>query len=139
MGRALFAVRDDEVAAGSMGIDVFKLKVIGFTLSAPFGAAAGSIYAHYMGSLVPYMAEVSETFFMLVMMIIGGLGSVSGMVIGAAITKALPEYLRFVEAYRHIIFGLLLIVILFFAPEGVAGLLGKAGLAIKGFWLKRKG
>lgn len=137
MGRALFAVRDDEVAAGSMGINVFKLKVIGFALSAPFGAAAGSIYAHYMGSIVPYMAEVTETFFMLVMMIIGGLGRVPGMIIGAAIAKALPEYLRFVEQYRQIIFGLFLLVILFFAPQGVAGVLESAWVSIKKAYTKK--
>jgi branched-chain amino acid transport system permease protein len=131
MGMALFAVRDDEVAAGSMGINVFKLKVIGFALSAPFGAAAGAIYAHYMGSIVPYMAEVTETFSMLVMMIIGGLGSVPGMIIGAVMVKALPEYLRFIEEYRQIIFGLLLIGILFFAPEGIAGLLKVAWASVK--------
>ena len=131
MGRALFAVRDDEVAAGSMGINVFKLKVIGFALSAPFGAGAGAIYAHYMGSIVPYMAEVTETFSMLVMMIIGGLGRVPGMIIGAAIAKALPEYLRFVEEYRQIIFGLLLLVILFFAPEGIAGLMEGVWASVK--------
>ena len=131
VGRALFAVRDDEVAAGSTGINVFKLKVIGFALSAPFGAGAGAIYAHYMGSIVPYMAEVTETFFMLVMMIIGGLGSVPGMILGAVIAKALPEYLRFVEEYRQIIFGLLLLLILFFAPEGIAGLMEGARVSVR--------
>lgn len=118
-GRALMAMRDDEDATRSIGIDTQRLKVIGFALSAVYSACGGSLLAHYYTAITPELGSMHETVAVLVIAVLGGLGSAAGALLGSAVVNLLPEVLRNFGDLRMLIYGLLLFVTILFQPRGV--------------------
>jgi branched-chain amino acid transport system permease protein len=121
IGRALRAIHDSEVAARVMGVNVRLIKVQIFTVSALISAVAGSLYAHTMTFIAPASFGFNFSVELVTMVIIGGLGSIYGSFLGAAILTLLPEFLRVFHDLDIIIYGLLLIVITMFMPGGLSG------------------
>jgi branched-chain amino acid transport system permease protein len=119
VGRALRAVHDSEVAARVMGVNARLLKVQIFALSAVFSSLAGSLYAHTMTFVSPASFGFNFSVELLTMVVIGGLGSVYGSFLGAALLTLLPEFLRAAHDYDIIIYGGLLMVMVMFMPGGL--------------------
>lgn len=127
-GRTLQAVRDDELAAQSLGKDVRAFRRTALTVSAMAAATAGVLYASYASYIDPTSFSVDESILMLGALIIGGVGNLTGALIGAAILVCLPEVLRFLPipdaiaaGTRQVLYGLLLIVMMRVRPQGLAG------------------
>ncbi len=133
-GRALFAIRDDEVAAEALGVDTTAYKVLAFVLGAFFAGVAGGLFAHYLSYLNPNSFTFIKSIEIIAMVVLGGMGSVSGSVLAAIILTLLPEVLRPVKEYRMVIYSLMLIVLMITRPQG---LLGYRELGLPGF-LRRK-
>jgi branched-chain amino acid transport system permease protein len=119
IGRALRAVHDSEVAAKVMGVNVHLLKVQIFSLSAIICSVAGSLYAHTMTFLAPTSFGFNFSVELLTMVVIGGLGSIYGSLLGAALLTLLPEFLRFLHDYDIVFYGLLLMLMTMFMPGGL--------------------
>lgn len=131
IGRALRAIHDSEVAARVMGVNVRLLKVQIFTVSALISALAGSLYAHTMTFIAPASFGFNFSVELVTMVIIGGLGSIYGSFLGAAILTLLPEFLRVFHDFDIVIYGLLLIVMTMFMPGGLIGGFETLAAAIK--------
>jgi len=131
IGRALRAIHDSEVAARVMGVNVRLLKVQIFTVSALISALAGSLYAHTMTFIAPASFGFNFSVELVTMVIIGGLGSIYGSFLGAAILTLLPEFLRVFHDFDIVIYGLLLIVMTMFMPGGLIGGFEALAAAIK--------
>jgi branched-chain amino acid transport system permease protein len=131
IGRALRAIHDSEVAARVMGVNVRLLKVQIFTVSALISALAGSLYAHTMTFIAPASFGFNFSVELVTMVIIGGLGSIYGSFLGAAILTLLPEFLRVFRDFDIVIYGLLLIVMTMFMPGGLIGGFETLAVAIK--------
>ncbi|MGA7562251.1 MAG: branched-chain amino acid ABC transporter permease [Desulfobaccales bacterium] len=127
-GRALRAIRDDETTAQVMGINTSAYKVAVFTLAAALAGLAGSLYAHYITFINPESFGLHTSILILAMVVLGGMGSMTGAVMGAVILTALPEVLRQFQSYQDLIYGALLVGLLILRPEG---LLGKGKLSLK--------
>lgn len=121
VGRALTAIREDEVAAATMGIDVARYKIQVFAISAGYAGIAGGVYAAYMGIINPFSFNVELSITLLIMIVVGGLGSVPGSILGVAILEILPEFGREWENIRLTAYGLLVVLLIVFAPKGLAG------------------
>ena len=136
-GRAIISVREDEIAANSMGIDVASAKVFAFTLAAFIAGVGGGLYAVYFGYLNPTMFGWLNSVNFVVIVVMGGMGSISGTIIAAVAFTYLQEWLRVFEDYRLVVFGVALIVLMLFAPKG---LMGNKELSIVRLvnWLPRK-
>jgi branched-chain amino acid transport system permease protein len=119
VGRALLAMRDDEVAARSIGLRANRLKTFAFVVSAVFPALGGSVLAHYYTAITPDFAQLGETVTALVIVVIGGLGSAAGAVFGSAIVNILPELFRAFGDYRLLIYGIIILVVILFQPQGM--------------------
>ena len=119
IGRGWVAIREDEKAAEAMGVNTFGLKLIAFAGCAFLAGLAGTVKAHQDVSVTPDQYVFLESAFLLAAIVLGGMGTVAGVLIGATILKLLPEKLRFVSDYRLLIFGLLLVLIMRFRPEGL--------------------
>lgn len=120
IGRALRAIHDSEVAARVLGVNARLLKVQIFALSAMISALAGSLYAHTMTFISPASFGFNFSVELLTMVVIGGLGSIYGSFLGAALLTLLPEFLRSAQDYDIIIYGGLLMVMVMFMPGGLA-------------------
>jgi branched-chain amino acid transport system permease protein len=120
-GRALFAIRDDEVAAESLGVNTTAYKVLAFVLGAFFAGIAGGLFAHYLSYLNPNSFTFIKSIEVIAMVVLGGMGSVSGSVLAAVILTLLPEVLRPVKDYRMVIYSLMLIVLMITRPQGLLG------------------
>jgi branched-chain amino acid transport system permease protein len=119
IGRALRAIHDSEVAARIMGVNARLLKVQIFTISGMFSALAGSLYAHTVTFISPTSFGFNVSIELLTMVIIGGLGSIYGSFLGAAILTLLPEFFRTFQDYDIIVYGITLILITMFMPGGL--------------------
>ncbi len=119
IGRALRAIHDSEVAARILGVNVRLLKVQIFTISAIFSALAGSLYAHTVQFISPASFGFNVSIELLTMVIIGGLGSIYGSFLGAAILTLLPELFRTFQDYDIVVYGIVLIVMTMFMPGGL--------------------
>jgi branched-chain amino acid transport system permease protein len=119
IGRGWVAIREDEKAAEAMGVNVFGLKLFAFAGGAFLAGVAGSVKAYQDVSVTPDQYVFLESAFLLAAIVLGGMGTVLGVVIGATLLKLMPEKLRFVNEYRLMIFGLLLILMMRFRPEGM--------------------
>lgn len=120
-GLSLLAIRDDEAAAASVGIPVAAYKVLAFSMSAAFAGVAGSLYAPFLSAVTPSSFGFTESVVILAMLIFGGVGTIRGAITGAVVLGALPEALRFISNYRLLTFGVILLVMLRFQPQGVVG------------------
>jgi branched-chain amino acid transport system permease protein len=119
IGRGWVAIREDERAAEAMGVNTFGLKLLAFSVGAFLAGLAGTIKAHQDTSVSPDQYVFLESAFLLSAVVLGGMGTVLGVLVGATILKLLPEKLREVNDYRLLVFGLLLVVMMRFRPEGL--------------------
>ena len=123
IGRAMIAVREDEIAAQSMGVDVTRAKVLAFVIAAFFAGIAGALYAHEPGTVLnPRDAGFQRSIEIVIMVVLGGWGSVSGAALAATILAVLPEFLREFEQYRLIIYSVILILMMILRPRGLLGI-----------------
>jgi len=121
-GRALLSIREDEIAAESMGVNTTKFKILAFVLSAFFAGCAGALYAHTVGvQLNAGELGFVKSFEIIIMVVLGGLGSISGAVIAAIILTILPEALRGVAEYRMVTYASALIFMMIVRPKGLLG------------------
>jgi ABC-type branched-subunit amino acid transport system ATPase component/ABC-type branched-subunit amino acid transport system permease subunit len=121
-GAAMRAVRDSETAAESVGLNPLVIKTVAFAVSALFAAAAGALYAPLSGFVTPHTFGFVQSILFVLVVMIGGAGSVAGPLVGAVIVGLLPELLSGLEEYRLLFFGAMLLLVLWIAPDGVAGL-----------------
>lgn len=121
VGRSFQAVRDNEVATRSLGIDTTRVKVVAFVVGSFWAGVAGGLIAFYRSSIFPSQFELVRSIELVAMVVLGGLGSLSGPLVAAAILTALPELLRPVAEYRMVIYSLLLIVMMILRPAGLLG------------------
>jgi branched-chain amino acid transport system permease protein len=120
VGRALRALHGSEAAARMMGIDTVAFATIAFVVSALFASAAGSLFAHYSGFLTPSEASFLRSLQFVTMVVLGGLASTWGAVLGAAILTVLPQLLTVVHDYEQLLFGLVLMGVMVLMPKGLA-------------------
>jgi branched-chain amino acid transport system permease protein len=120
-GKGFMAVKDDEIAAESMGINTTQFKVRAFVIGAFFAGVAGGLYAHFIQYVNPEDFNFLRSVEIVAMVILGGMGSTLGVVIAAIILTILPELLRDVQQYRMIIYALLLIIMMLVRPQGLFG------------------
>lgn len=124
-GRALTALCDDEVAAGCMGIKVNQAKIQAFVISAGIAGIAGCLYAHYVRYINPESFTIDISIRILIMAVVGGIGSITGSIVGAAVVYVLPEALRFLNSYYYLVFGAVIIAILLYLPGGLVSLMSR--------------
>jgi branched-chain amino acid transport system permease protein len=121
-GRALLAIREDEIAAEAMGVPTTRYKVRAFVLSSFFAGVAGCLFAHEIGTtLNPKELGFQKSFDVIIMVVLGGMGSVSGAVLAATILTILPEVLRSFASYRMIVFAVALVLMMILRPQGLLG------------------
>ncbi len=122
-GRAFLSIRENEIAAEAMGINTTKYKVRAFVISSFFAGVAGGLFAHEVGtSLNPRELGFLKSFDVIIMVVLGGMGSVSGAVLAAFILTILPELLRSFAGYRMIVYALALIIMMIVRPQGLFGI-----------------
>ncbi len=134
IGRAWIAIREDELAAGAMGINTRNVKLLAFAMGATFGGVAGGLFASFQGFISPESFTLLDSIMVLCMVVLGGMGNVGGVVLGALLLTALPEALRYAaplqknwlgEVYvdpsdlRMLLFGLALVLMMLFRPAGL--------------------
>ncbi len=124
-GRALRAVKDGELAAGALGVNVAGNKLMVFVLSAVLASMAGCLYAHYLTFISPKTFDIFFSIELVAMVIIGGMGSIWGSVTGAAFLTPLPQLLHLFDEYKDLIYGAVFMGMLIKAPEGLAGIVGR--------------
>ena len=122
IGQILLAIRQNEDLVASVGVASWKYKLFAFVVSAMFAGLAGALYAHYQSFINPEIFSVAQSLDAILAVIIGGSGTLTGPVIGAFIVVFLPEYLRFADSFRLILYGLILVLATIFMPRGIVGL-----------------
>ena len=120
-GRAVLSIRDNEIAAESVGINTTFYKTTAFVFSAMLAGVAGCLYAGYIGSLYPSNFKFMKSIEILVMVVLGGMGSMLGSVISAVVLTILPEILRSFSDYRMVVYSLALVLMMIFRPKGLMG------------------
>jgi len=126
LGRAFHAVRDNEPLAASAGIDPLKYRLLAFTIAAGLAGAVGALYVHYLSVMCPEEMTVALTVNLLVIVFLGGVGSLRGVLVGAVLFTALPEVLRLAPTWRLVIYGGLLLLVVIRSPGGIESLLRRA-------------
>ncbi|MBI3812765.1 MAG: branched-chain amino acid ABC transporter permease [Nitrospirae bacterium] len=121
IGRAWIAIREDEVAAQAMGVDTTRLKILAFALGAFWAGIAGVFFAGKFAFVSPESFTFFESVIVLSMVVLGGMGSIPGVVLGALIVVILPEVLREFAGYRMLVFGAALVLMMVFRPQGLIG------------------
>ncbi|PIE71706.1 MAG: branched-chain amino acid ABC transporter permease [Deltaproteobacteria bacterium] len=119
IGRALMAMREDEIACQAMGIDITRTKLTAFSLSATWAGIAGVFFAAKTSFINPQSFTFMESAIILSIVVLGGMGSILGVIIGALILILMPEYLREVGNYRMLIFGASMVIMMVFRPKGI--------------------
>jgi len=122
MGVAFDAVADDEDTAKMLGIDVSRYKLTAFAMGTAIAGVAGGIYAHDIKYIGPDSFGFVESIMILSMVVIGGIGSVPGVIVAAAVLSVIPQWLQFIAEYKLLIYGGLLFLVMRFSPNGLAGL-----------------
>ncbi len=125
VGRAFVAIRENTVAAGGMGINVRLYKAIAFAVSAFYTAMAGALFAHFMGYISPETFTRQTSTMFITMVLFGGSGTVIGPILGASILSVFSELIQAFGEYQMLIYGLLIILVVLFVPQGLAGIIQK--------------
>jgi branched-chain amino acid transport system permease protein len=120
-GRALVAIREDELAAESMGVNITRYKIQAFVLAAFYAGIAGSFYAHFIRFISPDSFYIYESFMLLAMLAFGGQGNLTGPVVGAAVLLLIPEMFRFLQEYRMFVYGSVLVIMMLVRRQGLLG------------------
>lgn len=137
LGRALLAIREDEIAAESMGINALFYKVESFAIGTFLAGISGGLYAHLLQYINPADFGFAKSFELLNFVVIGGLGSIPGTILGTAVLGLAPEFLRFVKEYRMLIYGALMVIMMIFRPHGILGGVDLAR-AVRKIWPGKK-
>ena len=132
LGRAFHAVRDNAPLAGAAGIDPLKYRLLAFTIGAALAGGIGALYVHYLSVMCPEEMTVALTVNLLVIVFLGGVGSLRGVLLGAVLFTALPEVLRLAPTWRMVIYGALLLLVVVRSPEGIESLLRRVSGARAG-------
>jgi branched-chain amino acid transport system permease protein len=119
IGRAWIALREDEIACQAMGIDKTKTKLTAFALGATWAGMGGVVFAAKTRFINPASFTIWESIIILCVVVIGGMGSIIGVIFGALILILLPEYLRAFSEYRMLLFGAILVIMMVFRPGGI--------------------
>jgi len=135
IGRAWVAIREDEIAAKSMGINTRNIKLLAFAMGATFGGVAGGLFAGFQGFVSPESFILMESIVVLCMVVLGGMGHIPGVILGAVLLAAMPELFRHTivplqrelfgrivldpEVVRMLLFGLALVLVMLFRPAGI--------------------
>jgi len=119
VGRALRSIHGGEMAATAMGVNVSRLKIQVFILSALVASVSGSLYAHFVTFISPTTCSIMFSILLVMMVVVGGMANVWGCVLGAALITLLPEYLRVFEDYDVLVYGFILLLIVMFLPGGI--------------------
>jgi branched-chain amino acid transport system permease protein len=120
-GAACIAIREDPVAAEMAGINLFRTRLLSLVVSAAFCGLSGGLLAHYLSFIQPVMFTLTQSTMLLAAVIAGGIGSISGPLIASFLFIALPEVLRVAQMWRLVAYGLLLVLIMLFRPQGLMG------------------
>jgi len=120
-GRALVSIRENELAAEAMGVNTTRYKIQAFVLAAFFAGIAGSYYAHFVKYISPDSFYIYESFILLAMLAFGGQGNLIGPVVGAAVLIVIPELIRFLQEYRMLVYGGVLIIMMLVRRQGLLG------------------
>jgi branched-chain amino acid transport system permease protein len=126
IGRAMAAVRDNQDAAEAMGVHAIRYKMIAFGVAGAFAGVAGALLAHLQTYISPENFTFLTSIDIIFMIVLGGLGSVPGSIVGAFVVTVGPEWLRFLKDYRLIVYALIILSVLIFAPQGLYGLIDRA-------------
>lgn len=119
IGRAWRFVREDEDAAEAMGIHTYKVKLIAYIFGAIWGGIGGVLFASHLSAVSPQSFVFLQSALVLMAVVLGGMGNMRGVVVGAVVISLLPELLRDFSVYRYLVFGILLIVVMVFRPQGL--------------------
>ena len=120
IGETLTAIREDELSAASLGINCGAWKVFVFGVGSAVAGAAGCFYASFVGTLVPDAFFITESFTILAMVVVGGMGTLIGPVCGAILLAVLPEFLRAIGDLRLVVYGVAVTLVVLFIPGGIA-------------------
>lgn len=120
-GRNCIAIREDELAAESIGVNAFRYKQISFAINAALAGLSGGLLAHYIGFIQPSMFSIVKSTELIVMVIFGGMHSLTGAVFATLALTSLPELLRAAQAWRLVVYGALVVLIMVARPEGLMG------------------
>lgn len=120
-GRAVISIREDEIAAESIGIRTTYYKLMTFVLASALAGIAGGLHAHNLGMIAPGEFGFNKSVEYLSMVVLGGMGSITGAIISSTTLVALPEVLRSFQNYRHVVYSFVLIVVMLFRPTGLLG------------------
>jgi len=120
-GRAFISIRDDEIAAEAMGIDTTRFKVMSFVISSMFAGIAGGLFGHFVMYLHPNSFLFTTSFYLIIMIVVGGLGSIEGAILGAILVTVVLEVFRGFGPFRLVNFAVLLVLIMLYRPQGLAG------------------
>ena len=132
-GRAFLAVRRDEVLGESIGIDPMRYKLLAFTIGAFFAGVAGSFYSWLVGVITPAVSSLYVSFEAIIFLVVGGVGTLMGPILGTLLLTVVPEFLQVIPEYRMVIYGALLFFTIVFMPHGLMG--GIRSLAVR--WGKK--
>lgn len=120
-GRNLMAIRENDMAAEAVGINVFRYKRLAFVFSAVFAGWAGALYAHYLTFITPSMFNLSKSCELITTTVVGGLGSLTGSILGTLLVTLLPELFRGLSEYRMLLYGIAVVLVILLKPDGLYG------------------
>ena len=120
-GRAFISIRDDEIAAEAMGVDTTRFKVLSFVISSMFAGIGGSLFGHYTAYLNPNSFTFITSFYLIIMIVVGGLGSIEGSILGAILITVVLELFRSLSEFRLVGFSILLVLVMLYRPQGLMG------------------
>ena len=132
-GRAVIAIREDEIAAESAGVNTTYYKLFAFVLAAFIAGVAGGLYANQIQVIDPAKFDFNRSVEILIMVGLGGMGSITGSIISATVLTVLPEMLRGFDEYRMLLYSIILIAVMLFKPSG---LLGRYEISVPGLFMK---
>jgi branched-chain amino acid transport system permease protein len=121
-GRAIMALREDEIAANSCGINIFRYKMAGFVIASFIAGLGGCLYALVVGFVRPDIAQFLRSIDFLIYVVLGGMGSMTGSILAAFVLTSLQEFLRFLQDFRLVIYPVILILVMLFRPQGLLGM-----------------
>lgn len=120
-GYNMTAIRENEIAAEAVGIDIIRYKKMSFVFSALFAGWGGALYAHYLSFITPAMFNLGKSCEMITTTVIGGLGSLTGSVLGTVLVQLLPELFRSLSEYRMLFYGIAVVLVILLKPDGLYG------------------
>jgi branched-chain amino acid transport system permease protein len=135
-GRKCVAIREDELAAQAIAVNTFRYKQISFAINAMLAGLSGGFLAHYVGFIQPSMFGILKSTELIVMVIFGGMHSVTGAVLASVVLTALPEVLRAASTWRLVVYGAVVVLIMVVRPEGLLGSWELSTASVQDLWLR---